>query len=759
MNVFLLKYERNAVRITSLLFFFLMSFHCFGQMVEIDADSIGRSLLFRSHLLMQPRQLTSELADSLAQNQIPLAITISDEESPEKLKARFPGLPENCIFVSDKKPEAVKKELPGSICISSNLIEKWGSGTQLTYLWLEALPDSMWNLRSLVRIWGREGRQPVFLSATGGNEMRIARLVKQLNKQQKIFGVVRDGNRLLSSVSWKDFPERNTSGYFSFPVDESKNTAFAPYKPGFRFSPDIIIPSPENVSNLKVFNVLPLDRDFGLTDVFSFSGEVKNTVRNNDDEITLYGIGFGHDSQKGKCAIFSGKAYLDGGLKSRMSLQPNFTVTAWINPTELGKNNCILGKGKNFVWKIHQGQLTFTVQGVRDYCSLKTLIPVNQWSFVCLIHSSAENLVRFYLNGVLTDEINLLTPYTASDYTVLIGSNLWEEFFKGYMSEIKIWERELNDDEILAEYNRDHFSGYRLLIILAAGVGVVVILGLFLWFWGARKRRNPVGAEPVKFEKPVDLKSSEISVNQVLCFGGLMIAGPDGLDVAKKMSPKIKHLFVLILLHSFGGKKGISSREMSDLLWPGMSTQNTKNIRGTNIQNLKAVLTPCAGIKLVFQDKLWFFEFSDDYFIDYAFVQNWLDEERYYDLEKLVTRLPILTSILKRGPLFQQLGESWLDSYINQMSTRIIEYGESLFSVLQEGTHDSLLLDISEVISVNDPLNEPALRKRISILTKQGKLGLAHTVFDNFGKLYYELYQEKYTGGFKSASDLSAQVS
>jgi hypothetical protein len=198
---------------------------------------------------------------------------------------------------------------------------------------------------------------------------------------------------------------------------------------------------------------------------------------------------------------------------------------------------------------------------------------------------------------------------------------------------------------------------------------------------------------------------------------------------------------------------------MSDLLWPGMSTQNTKNIRGTNIQNLKAVLTPCAGIKLVFQDKLWFFEFSDDYFIDYAFVQNWLDEERYYDLEKLVTRLPILTSILKRGPLFQQLGESWLDSYINQMSTRIIEYGESLFSVLQEGTHDSLLLDISEVISVNDPLNEPALRKRISILTKQGKLGLAHTVFDNFGKLYYELYQEKYTGGFKSASDLSAQVS
>ena len=55
-----------------------------------------------------------------------------------------------------------------------------------------------------------------------------------------------------------------------------------------------------------------------------------------------------------------------------------------------------------------------------------------------------------------------------------------------------------------------------------------------------------------------------------------------------------------------------------------------------------------------------------------------------------------------------------------------------------------------KVISLNDPLNEPALRKKISILTRQGKLSLAHSVFDNFAKLYSELYQGKYTGDFKS---------
>ena len=70
--------------------------------------------------------------------------------------------------------------------------------------------------------------------------------------------------------------------------------------------------------------------------------------------------------------------------------------------------------------------------------------------------------------------------------------------------------------------------------------------------------------------------------------------------------------------------------------------------------------------------------------------------------------------------------------------------------MLPEGKNDALLLDIAEVISINDPLSEVALRKKMAILTKQGKLGLAHGLFDNFGRLYFELYQEKYSGDFKT---------
>lgn len=748
MNVFLLKYERNKWRLALALSVFLYSLVSLGQIAELDPDSLSRSLLFRSHLLLKPSQLSPELADSMKRSQIPLAVLLADEKADDHLKALLASFPERCILVSSSN-----QAFPNCIAVQSGKLEKYGSAGKSAYQWVESLPDTLWNFQALVQIWEREGRMPVFISAPEGKELRNARLVGQLNRQPKIFGVVRNGDQLLAHVFWKDFPDRNTSGYFSFPIDELKNVAYAPYKPGYRFSPDIILPSPENVLNLKVFNALPLDHDFGLTDEFRFAGKVRNVTRNNDEEITRYGISFGSDTQKGECAFFSGKAYLDGGLKSRAALKPNFTITAWIKPTELGNNNCILGKGKNFVLKIHRGQLTFTVQGVKDYHSPQIPIPANQWSFVSLVHSSAENLVRFYLNGELTDEVKLLSPYTATDNTVLIGSNLWEEFFKGYMAEIKIWERELNSDEIKVEYRRSQSAVGKPKMAWIAGVVLLVgILGVGFRMRNVRKKSKPelIAVKEAPRTAVVQNVKPECIAERITCFGGLKVIGADGADVSKKMSPKIRQLFALILLHSVGSQKGISSKEMSDLLWPGVSPQNAKNIRGTNIQNLKALLAPCSGIKLIFQDKLWFFEFSEECFIDYAFVVNWLSEERYYDLERLTRGLPGFLSVLKNGTFFQNLNESWIDPYVSQVSTRVIEYGESLFQVLQEGKYDTLLLDVAEVISINDPLNEPALRKKISILTRQGKLGLAHLVYDNFGKLYVELYQEKYKGNFKT---------
>ena len=96
------------------------------------------------------------------------------------------------------------------------------------------------------------------------------------------------------------------------------------------------------------------------------------------------------------------------------------------------------------------------------------------------------------------------------------------------------------------------------------------------------------------------------------------------------------------------------------------------------------------------------------------------------------------------------MSESWLDPYISKMSDRIIEMGMRLFETLDETQHAQQLFKLAEVVSLHDPLNEPALRKKLQLLTLQGKLSLAHTVYDHFVKVYREMYQESYPVDFKS---------
>ena len=730
-------------------------------------DPVRNLIRLRSHLLINPMEFDASRFDSLLQKQIPVAFRIvdGDTEMLKELVARIPRNKLPVVVISQGEVPVLGTGFPETILLNDGDLDKISlPGTIETlrkqfsckeFLIASINSDSIPSPNFFIDLWEHTGKMPNFIQVKSSLINKCLHLIDTLNSQKVIFGEVRDNGHLLADVSWKDLPDRKTNGYFSFPINLLGSSPLLPYKAGYQFSPDIILPSPENLKNPKIFNAVKLDTNFGMTDYFTFSNKVRNLKRQNDEEIIPYSMAFVRDKEKGKCAFFSGKAYVDGGLRSRSALKPNFSITAWIKPAELGANNCILGKGKDFVLKIHQGRLTFTVQGVKDYFSVKTPVPINQWSFIGVVHTSADNCISLYLNGKLTEKISLLTPYVGSDYTMLIGSNLWEEYFVGYMKEIEIWDRELNEEEIRNEYLSENDEG---LPVSLFWVPVFMLVAGFLVFYLKRRfsgkkqvspeiKPAPTPIQPIVQPQP---EGPDRFREQINCFGGLRVIGADRKDVSKKFSPKIKQLFVLILLNSIGGRKGISSKEMSDCLWPGMSPQNAKNIRGTNIQNLKALLSGCSGIKLVFQDKLWLLDFDDNYFIDYALVDNWLNDPGKYEAGARAEKLPELLSILKKGTLFPDLGESWIDTFIDRMSNRIIEYGRGLFLALSEEKYDGLLLEIAEVISINDPLNEPALRKKISILTRQGKLGLAHSVFDSFTKLYFELYQEKYPGDFKS---------
>lgn len=734
------------------------------------SDSTSFKLRLKAHLLIHPESISSGLIDSLLLKAVPVAIITSEKQNSatERLKQKFQERNQALVIIYEDT-DKVQEKIASDVVYPENidkirasdfpgLISDKISCREL--LWVTANSDSLPGFEYFIRLWEQTGKLPNFIESNTENIFQTVEIITRLNQHPKIFGVVKNGDQLLTHVSWKDFPGRKTNGYFCFPTTPGIPLVLVPYRAGYQFSPDIIFPTPENVNKPKVFNAVPLNQDFGLTDHFIFSKKLQNLQRKNDEEIIDYGLDFGGDGIRANSAFFSGNTYADCGLKSRSSLKPNFTITAWIKPTKLAANNCIAGKGKDFVLKIRNGKLTFTVQGVKDYQSDKTIVEQDKWNFVAIVHSDAENKIRFYKDGELTDQISLLAPYNESDYTLLIGSNLWEEFFIGYIDELKIWDRELNEDQVKTEFLLKQATKKRpyLVVFLAA---VAVLGGAFRYLLFRRKRSEKARQEPKQLpvntdQKPPKIRNFEEQREQICCFGGLKVINQEGKDISLKFSPKIKQLFVLILLHSIGEEKGISSKKITDYLWPGMSAPRAKNIRGTNIQNMKTLMASCKGIKLVFEDKLWKLEFSEECFVDLHFVEKAISGGSFFPENGYSgVVLTELLQILKKGRLLPNIEESWIDPFVDRMSDRIIEFGLEIFRTHADEKYDALILEVAEVISLHDPLNEVALRQKVNILIRQGKLSLAHSIYDNFNRLYLELYQEKYPSDFKSLVDRS----
>lgn len=730
----------------------------------------------QSHILINPDNIVLSSIQSFLQKKSPIAIEllkVNDSNLSfikECLKYNNP-----LVIVFDKNIDSLFKKTATIIQVYPNEIETLNmQALQLS----DSIPIRFTGNKQFVRVnfknnntvtdslflglWNRLGKLPNFIYADSTTLEKVDSIVSKINSTSRVFGVVRTENELLQNVSFKNFKDQKVTGYFSFPIDEKSEElpVLIPHKSGYYFSPDIIYITSENYNNLKEFTGFPLDPEYGLSDYFKFGATIKNAIRKNNDEIISNGVLIKQDNIHGAVGFFSERAYIDTGLQNTSVLKSSFTITAWIKPTTLHYANSILGKGKNFVLKIHEGFLTFTMAGVKDYISYSSPIPINKWTYIALVHSKTDNELLFYINGKQTDRVKLIADYETSDYNLLIGSNLWEEFFIGYLGDIKIWERELNDIEIQNQYNKSLNQDTALFTkteIRSVAILLVAILSFFYFkykFQSKKKQQTNYQKKSVPNYLPIPKNNKLLEGNykeQIVCFGKLQIFNNEGIDIAKKLSPKLKNLFIIIFLHSYESKKGINSKKLTELLWPGMSVESAKNTRGTNIQNLRSILASCSEIKLIFKDKYWVLKISDACYCDYHLSCNYIDflSTENYSLIYLENKLPTLLSILKGGRFLANTNDAWLDPFIEKFSNQIIEQCLQLTEKLDVRKHSDLLFDIAEVIYIYDDLHEKALRIKLQVLIQQGKLSLAHTVHANFAKLYKKLYNETYAVSFE----------
>lgn len=193
------------------------------------------------------------------------------------------------------------------------------------------------------------------------------------------------------------------------------------------------------------------DESSGLTAADS-SGSGNNGSLNNfngDDSQWI-------DGKWGGAIAFDGSNYVEvpDNASIGADILDEFTVAAWFRSNvELdagGGPNRMLEKGNSyfFLQGIANGGMNFLVKKEGNQTAgIQESIPAGEWHHITGVFDGSE--IRVYLDGDLKDTVAVDAPVEDGGLPLRIGSDDGGSFFNGDMDQVAIWNRELDDDEII----------------------------------------------------------------------------------------------------------------------------------------------------------------------------------------------------------------------------------------------------------------------------------------------------------------------
>lgn len=586
----------------------------------------------------------------------------------------------------------------------------------------------------------RTGRLPNFLETTRPDVFKD--YLDSLNNVKRFKAIVLKDGKPLEGISWKELPQMESYGKIH--VTER---IISPRKKGYRFSPDVSTFTPVNENVIKVFHSYFQDINEGLMMQLDFDNNIVNQVRPEDKY--LYGfVAYDEGDERGTYSIFDGNSnYIDFGIPSGMDFQ-EITVAAWVKPEALDGSKSIVGIGEVFSAKITEARLTFTTPAIRDHKTDSAMVEVGKWQHVAFVFQANKEM-QFFYNGKNVG-IQPASDITITSHSLLIGSNLWSEYFKGGIDDLYIWNRVLSGEEVAKVYQQGLLKSENtnpFKIILVACLALVGFMVAYL-FWKKKKKSVVEGSIPQ--QRPAPLASSDKNSPGIYLFGGFRLINKEGKNLSNLFSPKRKELFVLVLLYTFR-KNGIDSKRMSEILWEGHSFESAKNNRSTQMKRVREILEENSGVTIDYDNKNWKIKIEEGVswdFSDYTYFRNQLKESK--GAQTVATNVNGLLGVINQGVLLPNMQYEWLDPIKGQLSEEIIETLTPLLEDSGMGLDTELKLRISNSIFSLDPLNERALKIKIKLLVSEGNHTLAKNAFDQFCHAYTQFYGEEYQVSFSS---------
>ena len=301
----------------------------------------------------------------------------------------------------------------------------------------------------------------------------------------------------------------------------------------------------------------------------------------------------------------------------------------------------------------------------------------------------------------------------------------------------------LQDSDVLQLVDSHSFWKWYYLFFL------VLLIPLYFYI---SKRKGKVNngitnldEEALKFEynvPEIELKPS--SVNLLGCF---QVVDIDGINVTGSYSPTISQLFVLIILYTVKNGQGISSQELTDILWYDKDPDSARNNRGVNFSKLRLLLKKVGNLELINKNSYWSIQIGKGVFCDYKNVMYLIDlikKQKQLNLDFVHE----FVNIASRGILLPNFQDEWLDSFKGEYTNLVIETLTQLSQNTAISSNLILLLRIADTILLHDNIDEEAAKLKVYSLYNLGKKGQAKQYFDKFLEEYKTLMGSSYNESF-----------
>lgn len=610
-------------------------------------------------------------------------------------------------------------------------------------------------LNHCLNIWRNTGKIPNFIFLDQYTP-RMQAIINSLRNFNTISGRLTFNRETIDYVNWEGRDNCQTSGKYNFPIVPGDKFTLQPNVPGLRFTPESVNFLEPNRSIIQNFVASPMEITDELVLYMPFDNDAADRSLNKNHGKPARVI-FEGDRERGNVAGFKGNSYIVLPKAEELKIRDHsFTISAWI---KLDKNDNVDNSIIGTTVKSYQEGIHFTIREGRPYLGFyandiqgNRNLDNDTWYHVVARYNKLNGEQALFVNGKLDNRSLGHAAYQGKEDIIVGNASFgWRAFFNGQMDDLAIWGRPLGEQEIFnlamdvqsIQPVKRSLLGNRPLAILLPALLLIAITALIVRYANLKKKKSE-SAGTKTFYMHSDEKRSSVAPglqkNAIRLFGAFTVLSKDGLDITSEFTPKLKSLFLVILLHSTKSKNGITTEELTDIVWPEHTYKSAKNSRGVTIRKLRLILEQLNGAEIEFKRDRWTVRLSGDVFCDYFECIRLLDNPQfnnpgYYDR---------LFQLVEGGQLVKNENYEWMDDIKGYVDFRITDVLLKYINLLNETEDADLILRIIDRIQVSDPVNERACELKIKILVNQGNFNFARYCFESFCKNYEEFYGQPY---------------